>query len=207
MRAPFLFDGYFRRPDLTAEAFGGPYYRTGDVGILHEGEVYVAGRTKEMVIIHGKNVFAGDLEHVVGGCPGAKPGRCVTFGVYSPRVGSEELVVVVDRDAAQAVEPDRIRDVVHERIDGKFDLAPGHVLVVDDRWLVKSTSGKISREANRRKYLELSAAASSGQEGGRDVGSNHGVAGRRATHRAGGLRRPLHHAAPGRKGARCARLG
>lgn len=158
VRAPFLFDGYFRRPELRETAFAGDYYRTGDIGFVLDGEVFVSGRMKEMLIIHGKNFFAGDIEHAVGACAGVKPGRCVALGVYSARSGSEELVVVAEADPAVTLAPDRLRRGILDCLSAEFGLVPAQVLVVDERWLVKSTSGKVSREANLRKFLEERAA-------------------------------------------------
>lgn len=164
VRAPFLFDGYFRRPELTRDAFSGDTYRTGDIGFVLDGEVYVSGRLKEMLIIHGKNFFAGDIEHAIAACAGVKPGRSVVFGVYSPRSGSEELVVVAEADTRDPVDPGSLRGAIMDRLSAEFGVVPAQVMVVDDRWLVKSTSGKISRDANRRKYLEGLAAAAASPE-------------------------------------------
>ena len=83
--------------------------RTGDIGFLNEGEVFVVGRVKDVIIVNGKNVFAHDVEAAVSLVEGVKPGRAVAFGHFSERVGSEQLVVVAERQgeaAGEAARPD-----------------------------------------------------------------------------------------------------
>lgn len=57
--------GYFNNPDASAAAFHGPWYKSGDLGFMVGGEVFVAGRRKDIVIVNGKNVFAHDVEAAV----------------------------------------------------------------------------------------------------------------------------------------------
>jgi fatty-acyl-CoA synthase len=152
VRSAFLFSGYFRRPELSAEVIDRGWYRTGDIGFCFDGEIYVTGRGKEIIIIHGKNYFCGDIEFAIGMVAGLKPGRCVAFGIYCERSGSEELVVLAERDASTSVEPADLGNRIRDCLAREFDLTPLDVRVVDERWLVKSTSGKVSRSANVVKY-------------------------------------------------------
>jgi fatty-acyl-CoA synthase len=149
--APFLFSGYHNNPAATEAAFDGAWFRTGDLGFVDNGEVFVVGRLKDVIIVNGKNIFAHDIEAAVARLPGLKPGRAVAFGSYSPGLGSEELVVVAERLDRSVPDEELIRSItiaVHQEVS----LACSDVLVVDQGWLVKTTSGKISRSANARKY-------------------------------------------------------
>lgn len=155
VKAPFMFDGYYRRPDLADEVFVDGYYRTGDIGFVRDGEIYVTGRMKEIIIVHGKNIFATDVEAIANETRGIKGGRCVAFGIESGQSGSEELVVVAERDPA-AWRPDaEIKSAISVRITLEFGIHPADVVITDERWLIKSTSGKISRGENLQKYLDL----------------------------------------------------
>jgi acyl-CoA synthetase (AMP-forming)/AMP-acid ligase II len=158
IRAPFLFEGYYRRPELNASAFRDGFYLTGDIGFTCNGEVYVTGRSKEIIIIHGRNIFATDVEAVANEVPGVKGGRCTAFGIESAASGSEELIVVAEKDARSAETHAQIKRKLTEKIVNEFGIHPRDILVVDERWLVKSTSGKISRSDNRQKYLNQAVA-------------------------------------------------
>jgi acyl-CoA synthetase (AMP-forming)/AMP-acid ligase II len=95
--APFLFSGYHNAPEASAEAFDGAWLRTGDLGFVDDGEVFVVGRIKDVIIVNGKNIFAHDVEAAVSRLPGLKAGRAVAFGSYNQAAGSEQLVVVAER--------------------------------------------------------------------------------------------------------------
>jgi fatty-acyl-CoA synthase len=153
VRAPFLFDGYFRRPEATALALRDGWYRTGDLGFVEQGELFVVGRIKELIIVNGQNIVAGDIEFEVNRVPGIKAGRAVAFGVYSQAVGSEQLIIVAEKDPEAERPADEVTKDISAAVQRSFGLIPRDVRITAERWLVKSTSGKISREENRKKYL------------------------------------------------------
>jgi acyl-CoA synthetase (AMP-forming)/AMP-acid ligase II len=153
IRAPFLFAGY---GGMTAEQSGlrpDGFFMTGDLGAIRDGELFVFGRLKETIIVNGKNIFAGDVEALVAGVEGLKAGRIVAFGVENPGTGSEDLIVVAERGPSARDEASIVSDVTR-LINAAFLVSPRAVAVVAERWLVKTTSGKISRAENRAKYLD-----------------------------------------------------
>ncbi len=156
-----LLTGFYNRPDLTAQAFHDGWYLTGDLGYLADGEVYVSGRKKDLIIVGGKNVYPGDLEALAGEAPGVYPGRVVAFGVFDEQQGTEEVVIVAEAETDDEDERRRIADAIRERVTRGSDVAVRQVRVVGLRWLLKTSSGKIARGANREKFL-----AESGQAGG-----------------------------------------
>ncbi|NKE45970.1 fatty acyl-AMP ligase [Roseomonas frigidaquae] len=150
LSAPFLFGGYRGFSAAAAEGV----FRTGDLGVMLRGQVFVFGRLKEIIIVNGKNLFAGDVEAALAAIPGLRPGRAVAFGIESDQTGSEELVLVAEQDEAAGITAAESRAAISRLVTESFLVKPRDVRIVADRWLVKSTSGKISREANRRRYLE-----------------------------------------------------
>ncbi|NKC33568.1 AMP-binding protein [Falsiroseomonas selenitidurans] len=154
LRAPFLFSGHAGRSAAESGLDTEGYYRTGDLGTVWEEEVFVFGRLKEIIIVNGKNLFAGDVEAALAALPGLRPGRAVAFGIDSDQTGSEELILVAEHDAASGIPEAECRAAISRHLERVFLVKPRDVRVVPDRWLVKSTSGKISRDANRRRYLE-----------------------------------------------------
>ncbi len=159
LRAPFLFEGYrgLTRADSNLRTDG--FFLTGDLGALIDGHLYVFGRLKELIIVNGKNLFAGDIEDAMNTVAGVRRGRAVAFGMESAQTGSEELVVVAEHDGEAGVPAAQVRIELSRVVADVFLIKPRDVRVVEDRWLVKSTSGKISRDENRRKYVEAFRSA------------------------------------------------
>jgi fatty-acyl-CoA synthase len=158
--APWMFTGYHRNPEATAAAFHDGWLRSGDLGFLDGGEVFVAGRIKDVIIVNGRNVFAHDVEAAASRVPGVKPGRAVAFGHYVPAFGSEQLVVVAERlddaanDAADGGGADDRATIaaLNQAILDEVGVPCGDIRLVAQGWLTKTTSGKISRAENGLRY-------------------------------------------------------
>lgn len=145
-----LFSGYHgatEPPDTLQDG----WYTTGDVGFVQDGELYVVGRTDDLIIVNGRNLYAHDVEHIVNLHSSVKPGRAVALGVWSETKGSHELVLVVETPGgvSDLMLRRRISDVVSSATGATVSV----VRFVEPGWLVKTTSGKISREANLAKYV------------------------------------------------------
>jgi acyl-CoA synthetase (AMP-forming)/AMP-acid ligase II len=160
LKSNCMLSGYYHRPDLTEKAFRDGWYLTGDLGYLAEGELFVTGRMKDLIIVGGKNVYPQDLERLAGEVGGVYPGRVVAFGVFSEVTGTEEVVVIaeVDYDFNPTLKEDSIVEEIaaqiREQVTRGSDVALRYVHVVPRNWLIKTSSGKISRSANRQKYLD-----------------------------------------------------
>ena len=151
---------YYHRPDATSKAFRDGWYLTGDYGYMADGELYVTGRKKDMIIIGGKNVYPQDLESLVGQVAGIHAGRVVAFGLYDEAQGTEEVVVIAETEAQDPEELKKISDAVRAHVTKNSAVALRWVHLVGPKWLLKTSSGKIARSANKEKYLK---------ETGRDV--------------------------------------
>ena len=154
-RGPSAMQGYFRNPEATAavrDATG--FVDTGDLGSLAEGELYVTGRTKDLILKAGRNLHPRDLEAAAAEVPGARRGCVAAFGAPGAEAGTEELVVVVEsrlRDPAQRRD---LAAAVTARVAAEAGLPPDRVLVVGPRRLPKTPSGKLRRSACRARYLD-----------------------------------------------------
>jgi acyl-CoA synthetase (AMP-forming)/AMP-acid ligase II len=151
--APWLFSGYYKNPDATQDAFQSQWLRSGDLGFLDKGELFIIGRIKDVIIVNGKNIFAHDVEAAVSRVPNIKPGRAVAFGHYVATLGSEELVVVAERLDSAADQALVCRLVNHAVLE-EVGVGCGDVRLVEQGWLVKTTSGKLSRSENLSKYVQ-----------------------------------------------------
>ncbi len=153
IRCASMFDGYYRRPDLTALVMRDGWHLSGDMGYLAEGQLFVSGRLKDLIIVSGRNVYPGDLEALANEVPGVHPGRSVAFGVADARLGTDVVVMVCELEPGQGDDARaRVAENVRRRV-WEQEVALHDVRLVDERWLIKTSSGKISRASSREKYL------------------------------------------------------
>ncbi|MCC6920801.1 MAG: AMP-binding protein [Alphaproteobacteria bacterium] len=152
IKSSCLFSGYFELPEQTAEVLQDGWYRSGDLGFLLDGELYITGRKKELIIVRGRNFFAHDIEYVATTCAGVKPGRAVAVGVFNAAVGSEEVVIIAETQVPNPPEARKIAVGVKAALDERMGLQVRSVHLVEPGWLIKTTSGKISRKENLAKY-------------------------------------------------------
>lgn len=143
-----LFDGYRNYPEKTAEVLAEGWYFSGDHGFIHDGECYVIGRKKDLIIVAGNNVFPEDVEDAVGGVPGVIPGRVVAFGADDERLGTDILCVIAESGAQSISERKALRLAIVQA-GMAIDVTISRVYLVPPRWLIKSSSGKPARSANR----------------------------------------------------------
>jgi acyl-CoA synthetase (AMP-forming)/AMP-acid ligase II len=154
LRSNCMLTEYYHRPDATEKALRDGWYFTGDYGYMVEGQVYVAGRKKDMIIVGGKNVYPMDLEELAMQVPGVHPGRVVAFGIFNEQAGTEDVVIVAEVDTQEQAELERIGDEVRQVVTRGSAVALRHVHLVDARWLIKTSSGKTARGANKEKFLK-----------------------------------------------------
>ncbi len=154
VRTSHMLSEYYRRPDATAEAFHEGWYLTGDMGYLADGEVYVLGRKKDLIIIGGRNIYPRDIEALVNTVEGIHAGRVAAFGIPSPERGTEDLAVVAEVDGELTDGRARIiAAAVRRVIAAGSDITVRYVELVPRGWLIKTSSGKVARAANREKFL------------------------------------------------------
>ena len=157
LKSTYMLSGYFKRPDATDEVMQDGWYFTGDMGYMADGELYITGRQKDLIIVGGKNVYPQDIETLLNDVQGIHPGRTSAFGVMNERLGTEDIAIIAEAEAG--IDPsDReatapiIREV-RARIAQSTDVSARYVHIVEPMWLVKTSSGKIARTANREKFL------------------------------------------------------
>ncbi len=155
IKSDSLFTGYYNRPDLTEKTFMDGWFRTGDYGYLSDGELFITGRKKDLIIVGGKNIYPQDLEALANEVDGVHPGRVVAFGMYDESSGTEEVVLIAETDTKVEEEKEIISRAIKEKVTRNSAIALRHVLLVDEKWLIKTSSGKIARSANKEKYIRI----------------------------------------------------
>jgi acyl-CoA synthetase (AMP-forming)/AMP-acid ligase II len=158
IKSDSLFDGYFNRPDLTAEAMTDGWYRTGDLGFFHGEELFVVGRKKDLLIIGGENIYPQDVEEIVCGHPAIHDGRAVALGLFNPDLGTQDLVVVAEVERQELLETSvQIERQLRARIFAEIGVAVRFLFLKPPKWIVKSTAGKPARSTTCEKLLREEA--------------------------------------------------
>ncbi len=158
LKSDCMLSEYYNRSDATEKAFFEGWYLTGDYGYTLNGEVFVAGRKKDMIIVGGKNIYPQDLETLAYEVPGIHAGRAVAFGVEDEKAGTEEVVIVAEADTEDPAEKQKIADALRLHISKNSAVALRHAYIVGPKWILKTSSGKTARSANREKYLKETGA-------------------------------------------------
>ncbi len=156
VRGDSVATGYWGQPEPTRETFQaqlasgepGAFLRTGDLGFLRGGELYVTGRQKDLIIIRGRNHYPQDIERTVEQSHSAlRPGCGAAFPV---EVDSEErLVVVQELDLRQAADVEEVLSRIVETVTATHEVQPYEVLLIKPGSLPKTSSGKVQRRACR----------------------------------------------------------
>jgi fatty-acyl-CoA synthase len=163
VRGDSIMRGYWNDPGRTSSALVDGWLHTGDLGYLHAGELYLAGRIKDLVIIGGRNIYPEDVEHCGERVTGVRKGNAVAFGVTNRR-GKERMILVGEThlepgEEALAAAREASR-VVAEEIGAPL----GEAVLVKAGTLPKTSSGKKQRYLTRQLYhnLELEVVARTG---------------------------------------------
>lgn len=156
---PSVAAGYWQKPEITQQIFcarlkGGDksYLRTGDLGFICQGELFITGRKKDLIIIRGKNHYPQDIEKSVQQAhPSLRPGGSVAFSMEI--AGSEELVIAQE---IQTEPPSEVKDImkcIHRVLATDHHLAPYQVLLLPPRSIPKTSSGKLQRSACKKMVM------------------------------------------------------
>jgi acyl-CoA synthetase (AMP-forming)/AMP-acid ligase II len=157
VRSDCILNEYYHRPEASAKAIiPGGWYLTGDYGYLADGNLYISGRKKDLIIVGGKNIYPQDLEILAMEVEGVHPGRVSAFGVFDESKGTEDVVIVAEVESADAERREKIEEDIRALITRGSAVALRNVYLVGPGWMVKTSSGKNARLANRDKYLRES---------------------------------------------------
>ena len=155
IKSDTLFEGYYNRPDLTAKALIDGWYHSGDLGFYLNGELFVVGRKKDLLIIGGENIYPQDIEEAVCSHPAIHDGRAIALGVYNSNLGTEEIVVVAEVEGEELLEDaEAIEREIRSRVVASSGVAVKSIFLKPPKWIVKSTAGKAARSTTREKLLK-----------------------------------------------------
>jgi acyl-CoA synthetase (AMP-forming)/AMP-acid ligase II len=161
LAGPSVAAGYWNRPEETTRTFGariagsdaGPYLRTGDLGFMEKGELFITGRMKDAIVVRGRNHYPQDIERTVEQCHAAlRPGCGAAFAIDQD--GEERLIVAHEVERrCEAVDADEVAAAVRQAIASEHELNVWKIVLLRAGTLPKTSSGKVQRFACRGAYL------------------------------------------------------
>lgn len=170
-KGPSVTAGYLNQHQATADAFQDGWLHTGDLGYVLDGEIFVTGRLKDLIILNGRNLHPQSLEWAVGTIEGVRKGNVVCFSV--PGDGTEALVVALE---AQPDAPEDLAEAVRERLRRAEGVPVSEVLVLQKGQLPKTSSGKLQRRRARQLHIEGTLTTQGSRAQGQGPGSISGRA-------------------------------
>ncbi len=171
VNGPSVCKGYWKNAVKTKGTFHAvlknneqqKYMRTGDVGFIHEGQLYITGRLKDLIIIRGQNFFPQDIENTVESCHQAL--RKYSGAVFSADIKQEERLVIVsevERSYIRNLDNEEVFNTIREAVSEEYNIAPFAMVLIKTGSILKTSSGKIQRLATKKAFLqnELNVIAS-----------------------------------------------
>ena len=160
VQGPSVAAGYWKMPDATRETFGahlpngdGPFLRTGDLGFFHDGELFVTGRIKDLIIIRGSNHYPQDVEHSVLKANGTLAlGAGAAFSLEQDE--TEKLVIVHELNVRNCENPEAIFQAMRNIVSEEHELQLDSIVLLKPGQIPKTSSGKIQRRATKALYVE-----------------------------------------------------
>jgi 1-acyl-sn-glycerol-3-phosphate acyltransferase len=167
-RGPSMTAGYYHNEEATtAIRREGGFLDSGDLAYLADGELYIAGRLKDLIIRGGRNLVAAEIEEAASEVQGVRKGCVAAFGVTDARSGSEHVVIVAETRAKTGLERDAIERQVIESVANAIGGPPDIVKLVAPGSVLKTSSGKIRRNDTKALFL----AGGLGREKGDSLGT------------------------------------
>ena len=158
-RGPSTTSGYFRNPEATRALFDAEWLESGDLGYVADGELFITGRVKDLIIRGGRNVYPYELELAAGEVGGVRQGCVAVFGSEDRDSGTERLVVVAETRETEIGARAAMRGAIEEVALRHLGSPPDEVLLVPPYTVLKTSSGKIRRRALRELYEQGRLAA------------------------------------------------
>jgi 1-acyl-sn-glycerol-3-phosphate acyltransferase len=151
-RGPSVTSGYYRNPEATKTLFMDGWLNSGDLAYMAEGELFITGRSKDLIIRAGRNIYPHEVEEAIGNIPGVRKGCVAAFGTTDPYTGSEQLVILAETRETEDAKKDRLRKDITTIASDLLGLPPDVVILAPPHTVLKTSSGKIRRSACKDSY-------------------------------------------------------
>ncbi len=144
--------GYYRNPQATAELLDGEWLNSGDLAYMVAGDIYLTGRSKDIIIRAGRNIYPHELEQTVGQVPGIRKGCVAAFGSSDASNQTERLIVLAETHATADQALNALRQQVNQAVTDLLGTPADEIVLAPPQTVLKTSSGKIRRSASRERY-------------------------------------------------------
>ncbi|MEA3372321.1 MAG: AMP-binding protein [Campylobacterota bacterium] len=151
-RGPSSTSGYFRNAKKTQGLFDGEWLNTGDLAYIANGELYMTGRIKDIIIRAGRNIYPDELETAIGDIPNIRKGCVTLFGSVDARSETEQLVILAETRSEDQAEKEKLRSEINSLSVDLIGAPPDEIVLAPPGSVLKTSSGKIRRAASREAY-------------------------------------------------------
>ena len=151
-RGPSCTSGYYRNEEATQQLFQGDWLDSGDYAYQANGEIFITGRAKEVIIRAGRNIYPYALEEAIGNLTGIRKGRVAVFGSMDAKLGTERLVVLAETRERDEKTLESLRHQIQVLSDELLATPPDDIVLAPPNTLLKTSSGKIRRTALKQLY-------------------------------------------------------
>ncbi|MDE2311075.1 MAG: AMP-binding protein, partial [Betaproteobacteria bacterium] len=151
-KGPSATGGYFRNPEQTRLLFHGEWLDSGDFAYQAEGDIYLTGRSKDIIIRAGRNIYPYELEEAVGDIPGIRKGCVAVFGSPDPATGTERLIVLAETRETSPAQLEALRGRINALTLDMLGIAADNIVLAPIHSVLKTSSGKIRRAACRELF-------------------------------------------------------
>lgn len=152
-KGPSSMQGYYNNPTATNAILHDGWYDSGDLAYQADGEFFITGRRKDLIIKAGRNIYPAEIEELVGNVPGVRQGCVAAFGTVDEKSGTEILVVVAETKETNAQKRQEMRMTINDVIATALDMPVDEIILVAPRTVPKTSSGKLQRAACKNMYL------------------------------------------------------
>lgn len=152
-RGPSAMQGYFRNPKATEAVYHDGWWDTGDSGYIADGDLFITGRIKDIIIKAGRNLHPEEIEEITTQVKGIRKGCVAVFGVSDTQRGTEKLVIAAETAERNSARKQDIINEVTEKVTTAIGIPPDEVVLVPPKTIPKTSSGKLRRSSCKNEYV------------------------------------------------------
>ncbi len=151
-KGPSCTSGYFRNPEKNQTLFYDEWLDSGDLAYIANGEIYITGRTKDIIIRAGRNIYPHELEMAIGNIAGIRTGRVVIFGSENKKTGTERLIIMAETRIHDPAKLQELHGEINSIATDLIGAPPDEIIMAPPNSILKTSSGKLRRAASREMY-------------------------------------------------------
>jgi 1-acyl-sn-glycerol-3-phosphate acyltransferase len=152
-RGPSSMQGYYHDPVATQAVYHEGWIDSGDLAYQAEGQIFITGRYKDLIIKAGRNIYPAEIEEVAGEVKGIRKGCVAAFSVNDAEHMTEQLIIVAETREQDSIQRQQMVDHIKEEVALRLDVVPDQVVLVLPQTVPKTSSGKLQRAACKKMYV------------------------------------------------------